>query len=37
MNLAIGARFSTDEHFRRRVAKLTELERHAARELGSQQ
>ncbi len=31
----LGARFSTEEHFRRRVAKLAELERLAARELGS--
>ncbi|MCC7261247.1 MAG: ribose 5-phosphate isomerase B [Candidatus Latescibacteria bacterium] len=30
----LGARFSTEEHFRRRVAKLAELERLAARELG---
>lgn len=29
----LGARFSTEEHFRRRVAKLAELELHAAREL----
>jgi ribose 5-phosphate isomerase B len=28
------ARFSTEEHFRRRVAKLAELERRAARQLG---
>lgn len=30
----LDARFSTEEHFRRRVAKLAELERQAARELG---
>lgn len=30
----LEARFSTEEHFRRRVAKLAELERRAARELG---
>jgi len=30
----LAARFSTEEHFRRRVAKLAELERQAARQLG---
>lgn len=30
----LDARFSTEEHFRRRVEKLGELERDAARELG---
>ncbi|MBI2504487.1 MAG: ribose 5-phosphate isomerase B [Candidatus Latescibacteria bacterium] len=30
----LDARFSTEEHFRRRVAKLAELERQAARQLG---
>lgn len=30
----LAARFSTEEHFRRRVAKLAELERQAARLLG---
>lgn len=28
------AEFSTEDHFRRRVEKLSELERDAARELG---
>lgn len=31
----LNARFSTEEHFRRRVAKLEELERQAARELSA--
>jgi ribose 5-phosphate isomerase B len=31
----LAARFSTEEQFRRRVAKLAELERKAAREAGS--
>ena len=29
----LDAKFSTEEHFRRRVAKLTEMERQSAREL----
>lgn len=31
----LNAEFSTEEHFRRRVAKLAELEQRAARELGT--
>lgn len=30
----LDAEFSTEDHFRRRVEKLSELERDAARELG---
>jgi ribose 5-phosphate isomerase B len=33
----LGATFSTEEQFRRRVRKLAELERRAAREAGSQE
>ena len=33
----LKAEFSTEVHFRRRVAKLAELERRAARELGASQ
>jgi ribose 5-phosphate isomerase B len=34
MRAFLGAKFSTEDHFRRRVEKLSELERDAARELG---
>jgi ribose 5-phosphate isomerase B len=32
----VGATFSTEEHFRRRVAKLREMELDAARELAEE-
>ena len=34
LKVFLNAKFSTDAHFRRRVEKLGELERDAARELG---